>query len=110
MGSSKSVLETSQKEINCYIIVFIAEINNKSSGDNLEVPIINKHTPLSVQLVLPSSQMSLLPETMKASEPRGSADSIGYPCTKASGESSTTKHRILHASGPHPIPSPDDPN
>ncbi|KZV36978.1 hypothetical protein F511_15408 [Dorcoceras hygrometricum] len=37
-------------------------------------------------------------------------DSIGYPCTKASGESSTTKHRLLHASGPHPIPPPDDPN
>ncbi|KZV30024.1 carboxyl-terminal-processing peptidase 1, chloroplastic [Dorcoceras hygrometricum] len=30
--------------------------------------------------------------------------SIGYPRTKASGESSTTKHRLLHASGPHPIP------
>ncbi|KZV42565.1 hypothetical protein F511_32849 [Dorcoceras hygrometricum] len=28
---------------------------------------------------------------------------------KASGESSTTKHRILHASGPHPIPPPNDP-
>ncbi|KZV35951.1 hypothetical protein F511_33748 [Dorcoceras hygrometricum] len=36
--------------------------------------------------------------------------SIGYPCTRASGESSTTKHRILHASGPHPTPPPDDPN
>ncbi|KZV26702.1 kelch-like protein 8 [Dorcoceras hygrometricum] len=28
---------------------------------------------------------------------------------KASGESSTTKHRLLHASGPHPIPPPNDP-
>ncbi|KZT76484.1 anaphase-promoting complex subunit 1 [Dorcoceras hygrometricum] len=37
-------------------------------------------------------------------------DSIGYPRTKASGESSTTKHRLLRASGPHPIPPPDDPN
>ncbi|KZV24065.1 hypothetical protein F511_24372 [Dorcoceras hygrometricum] len=36
--------------------------------------------------------------------------SIGYPRTKASGESSTTKHRLLHASGPHPIPPPNDPN
>ncbi|KZV40442.1 hypothetical protein F511_41440 [Dorcoceras hygrometricum] len=35
--------------------------------------------------------------------------SIGYPCTRASGESSTTKHRLLHASGPHPIPPPNDP-
>ncbi|KZV49447.1 kinesin-13A-like [Dorcoceras hygrometricum] len=37
-------------------------------------------------------------------------DSIGYPRTKASGESSTTKNRLLHASGPHPIPPPNDPN
>ncbi|KZV41246.1 hypothetical protein F511_28661 [Dorcoceras hygrometricum] len=36
-------------------------------------------------------------------------DSIGYPRVKASGESSTTKHRLLHASGPHPIPPPNDP-
>ncbi|KZV32161.1 carboxyl-terminal-processing peptidase 1, chloroplastic [Dorcoceras hygrometricum] len=36
--------------------------------------------------------------------------SIGYPRTKASGESSTTKHRLLDASGPHPTPPPDDPN
>ncbi|KZV21016.1 hypothetical protein F511_17496 [Dorcoceras hygrometricum] len=37
------------------------------------------------------------------------AYSIGYPRMKASGESSTTKHRLLHASGPHPIPPPNDP-
>ncbi|KZV58617.1 hypothetical protein F511_43723 [Dorcoceras hygrometricum] len=28
----------------------------------------------------------------------------GYPRTRVSGESSTTKHRILHTSGPHPPP------
>ncbi|KZV35425.1 dicer-like protein 4-like [Dorcoceras hygrometricum] len=38
-----------------------------------------------------------------------SLDRIGYPRMKASGESSTTKHRLLHASGPHPIPPPNDP-
>ncbi|KZV43837.1 hypothetical protein F511_38753 [Dorcoceras hygrometricum] len=38
-----------------------------------------------------------------------SVTSIGYPRMRASGESSTTKHRILHASGPHPIPPPNDP-
>ncbi|KZV28053.1 hypothetical protein F511_33533 [Dorcoceras hygrometricum] len=38
-----------------------------------------------------------------------SATSIGYPRMRASGESSTTKHRLLHASGPHPIPPPNDP-
>ncbi|KZV50492.1 hypothetical protein F511_07761 [Dorcoceras hygrometricum] len=35
--------------------------------------------------------------------------SIGHPRIKASGESSTTKHQLLHASGPHPIPPPNDP-
>ncbi|KZV49836.1 hypothetical protein F511_20789 [Dorcoceras hygrometricum] len=39
-----------------------------------------------------------------------SGNRIGYPRMKASGESSTTKHRLLHASGPHPIPPPNDPN
>ncbi|KZV47726.1 hypothetical protein F511_38763 [Dorcoceras hygrometricum] len=38
-----------------------------------------------------------------------SSDNIRYPRMKASGESSTTKHRLLHASGPHPIPPPNDP-
>ncbi|KZV47113.1 hypothetical protein F511_21069 [Dorcoceras hygrometricum] len=38
-----------------------------------------------------------------------SETSIGYPRMRASGESSTTKHRLLHASGSHPIPSPNDP-
>ncbi|KZV57232.1 vacuolar protein sorting-associated protein 54, chloroplastic [Dorcoceras hygrometricum] len=36
-------------------------------------------------------------------------NSIGYPRMSASGESSTTKHRLLHASGSHPIPPPNDP-
>ncbi|KZV44862.1 hypothetical protein F511_17278 [Dorcoceras hygrometricum] len=36
-------------------------------------------------------------------------DNIGYPRMSASGESSTTMHRLLHASGSHPIPSPNDP-
>ncbi|KZV58461.1 kelch-like protein 8 [Dorcoceras hygrometricum] len=38
-----------------------------------------------------------------------SVTSIGYPRMKGSGESSTTKHRLLHASGPHPIPLTNDP-
>ncbi|KZV41442.1 hypothetical protein F511_10055 [Dorcoceras hygrometricum] len=36
-------------------------------------------------------------------------DSIGYPRMSASGESSTTMHRLLHASGSRPIPTPYDP-
>ncbi|KZV49714.1 hypothetical protein F511_30046 [Dorcoceras hygrometricum] len=39
-----------------------------------------------------------------------SVTSIRYPRMSASGESSTTMHRLLHASGSHPIPPPDDPN
>ncbi|KZV46582.1 hypothetical protein F511_39534 [Dorcoceras hygrometricum] len=39
-----------------------------------------------------------------------SVTSIGYPRMRASGESSTTKQRLLHASGSHPIPPPNDPN
>ncbi|KZV58483.1 scarecrow-like protein 9 [Dorcoceras hygrometricum] len=37
------------------------------------------------------------------------ANSIGYPRMSASGESSTTMHRLLHASGSHPISPPNDP-
>ncbi|KZV40509.1 hypothetical protein F511_12491 [Dorcoceras hygrometricum] len=36
-------------------------------------------------------------------------DSIGYPRMSASGESSITMHRLLHASGSHPILPPYDP-
>ncbi|KZV42541.1 hypothetical protein F511_33200 [Dorcoceras hygrometricum] len=39
-----------------------------------------------------------------------SVTSIGYPRMRASGESSTMMHRLLHASGSHPIPPPNDPN
>ncbi|KZV22665.1 spindle pole body component 110-like [Dorcoceras hygrometricum] len=38
-----------------------------------------------------------------------SVTSIGYLRMSASGESSTTMHRLLHASGSHPIPTPGDP-
>ncbi|KZV27017.1 hypothetical protein F511_07838 [Dorcoceras hygrometricum] len=36
-------------------------------------------------------------------------DIIGYSRMRASGESSTMKHRLLHASGSHPIPPPNVP-
>ncbi|KZV31304.1 hypothetical protein F511_16290 [Dorcoceras hygrometricum] len=38
-----------------------------------------------------------------------SVTSIRYPRMSASGESSTTMHRLLHASGSHPIPPPNEP-
>ncbi|KZV30960.1 hypothetical protein F511_16313 [Dorcoceras hygrometricum] len=59
------------------------------------------------QIHLPKTHLVLWPEIYHTII---SSDSIGYPRTKASGESSTTKHRLLHASGPHPIPPPNDPN
>ncbi|KZV57490.1 pentatricopeptide repeat-containing protein [Dorcoceras hygrometricum] len=46
----------------------------------------------------------------KSNSDIASITSIGYPRMSASGESSTTMHRLLHASGSHPIPPPDDPN
>ncbi|KZV21991.1 hypothetical protein F511_41233 [Dorcoceras hygrometricum] len=54
------------------------------------------------------------PTTIAAPESRfrtcpSDHDSIGYPRMSASGESSTTIHRLLHASGSHPIPTPYDP-
>ncbi|KZV46451.1 hypothetical protein F511_11302 [Dorcoceras hygrometricum] len=51
-------------------------------------------------IVVPESQFRTCPSDH---------DSIGYPRMSASGESSTTMHRILHASGSHPIPTPYDP-
>ncbi|KZV18657.1 hypothetical protein F511_30978 [Dorcoceras hygrometricum] len=59
------------------------------------------------QTHLPKTHLVLWPEIYHTII---SSDSIGYPRAKASGESSTTKHRLLHASGPHPIPPPNDPN
>ncbi|KZV46688.1 hypothetical protein F511_37923 [Dorcoceras hygrometricum] len=41
--------------------------------------------------------------------PAGISIPIGYPRMSASGESSTTMHRLLHVSGSHPIPTPYDP-
>ncbi|KZV42555.1 hypothetical protein F511_19909 [Dorcoceras hygrometricum] len=58
------------------------------------------------QIHLPKTHPVLWPEIYHTII---SSDSIGYPRIKASGESSTTKHRLLHASGPHPIPPPNDP-
>ncbi|KZV55757.1 hypothetical protein F511_21253 [Dorcoceras hygrometricum] len=54
----------------------------------------------STTIVAPKSQFRICPTDH---------DSIGYPRMSASGESSTTMHRLLHASGSHTIPPPDDP-
>ncbi|KZV37651.1 hypothetical protein F511_03957 [Dorcoceras hygrometricum] len=48
-------------------------------------------------------------QPVRIKEGQRPASSIGYPRMSASGESSTTMHRLLHASGSHPFPPPDDP-
>ncbi|KZV07030.1 hypothetical protein F511_45484 [Dorcoceras hygrometricum] len=58
------------------------------------------------QTHLPNTHPVLWPEIYTLLSP---SDSIGYPCMRASGESSTSKHRLLHALGPHPIPPPNNP-
>ncbi|KZV18151.1 plastidial lipoyltransferase 2 [Dorcoceras hygrometricum] len=63
-------------------------------------------TSVTRQTHLPKTHPVLRPEIYHTII---SSDSIGYPRMKASGESSTTKHRLLHASGPYPIPPPNDP-
>ncbi|KZV58453.1 carboxyl-terminal-processing peptidase 1, chloroplastic [Dorcoceras hygrometricum] len=73
----------------------------------------NTYIPIR-STIIGKSRVARDPITMHISR-RSNSDiacvtSIGYPRTKASGESSTTKHRLLDASGPHPIPPPNDPN
>ncbi|KZV52990.1 hypothetical protein F511_12223 [Dorcoceras hygrometricum] len=63
-------------------------------------------TSVTRQTHLPKTNPVLWPEIYHTIV---SSDNIGYPHMKASDESSTTKHRLLHASGPHPIPPPNDP-
>ncbi|KZV23432.1 plastidial lipoyltransferase 2 [Dorcoceras hygrometricum] len=62
-------------------------------------------TSVTRQTHLPKTHPVLWPEIYHTII---STYSIGYPRIKASGESSTTKHRLLHASGSHPIPPPND--
>ncbi|KZV36965.1 hypothetical protein F511_20265 [Dorcoceras hygrometricum] len=58
------------------------------------------------QTHLPKTHQVLWPEIYHTIV---SSDNIGYPRMRARGESSTMKHRLLHESGPHPIPPPNDP-
>ncbi|KZV55434.1 hypothetical protein F511_40847 [Dorcoceras hygrometricum] len=77
------------------------------------------HDPLGIQLAVGTQPLWLRNRNFGLAQrimvkrletsPHDPLDSIGYPRMKASGESSTTKHRLLHASGPHPIPPPNDP-
>ncbi|KZV35979.1 hypothetical protein F511_16961 [Dorcoceras hygrometricum] len=62
-------------------------------------------------IVAPESQIDPIAmlTSWRSNSDIASVTSIGYPRMSASGESSTTMHRLLHASGSHPIPTPYDP-
>ncbi|KZV45884.1 hypothetical protein F511_28165 [Dorcoceras hygrometricum] len=86
---------------------------NQSVMDSVQYGPFNTYIPIR-STTIGKSRVARDPITKHTSR-RSNSDiacvtSIGYPCTKASGESSTTKHRLLHASGPHPIPPSNDPN
>ncbi|KZV53503.1 ENHANCER OF AG-4 protein 2-like [Dorcoceras hygrometricum] len=68
--------------------------------------------PFPISKILSMKTVNTYIATNQTIDARGQSeepDSIGYPRMRASVESSTTKHRLLHASGPHPIPPPNDP-
>ncbi|KZV55845.1 hypothetical protein F511_18835 [Dorcoceras hygrometricum] len=75
----------------------------------------NPSTPISSGLLVQTwDTASRGPTTIVAPESQFRTyptdhDSIGYPRMSASGESSTTMHGLLHASGSHPIRTPYDP-
>ncbi|KZV18247.1 hypothetical protein F511_23332 [Dorcoceras hygrometricum] len=54
-------------------------------------------------------ELSIRATSWRSNSDIASVNSIGYPRMSASGESSTMMHRLLHASGSHPIPTPGDP-
>ncbi|KZV30056.1 hypothetical protein F511_24923 [Dorcoceras hygrometricum] len=72
----------------------------------------NPYIPIR-STIIGKSRVAIDPIAMRTSwrsnSDIASVTSIGYPRMSASGESSTTMHRLLHASRSHPIPTPDDP-
>ncbi|KZV38758.1 Antitermination NusB domain-containing protein isoform 1 [Dorcoceras hygrometricum] len=92
-----------EDEILARSFVTISDVLAYNDGSGSRFPVAQRKDTASrgpTTIVTPKSQFRTCPTDH---------DSIGYPRMKASGESSTTKHRLLHASGPHPIPPPNDP-
>ncbi|KZV25234.1 hypothetical protein F511_25478 [Dorcoceras hygrometricum] len=84
---------------------------NQSVMVSVQYGLFNTNIPIR-STTIGKSRVARDPITMHTSW-RSNSDiacvtSIGYPRTKANSESSTTEHRLLHASGPHPTPPPDD--
>ncbi|KZV19341.1 hypothetical protein F511_23115 [Dorcoceras hygrometricum] len=86
---------------------------NQSDMVSVQYGPFNTYIPIR-STTIGKSRVARDPITMHTSR-RSNSDiacvtSIEYPRIKASGESLTTKHRLIHASEPHPIPPPNDPN
>ncbi|KZV38562.1 hypothetical protein F511_27587 [Dorcoceras hygrometricum] len=69
-----------------------------------------QHLPAATSNSTLNQQLSLRHADDIAADSKFTSTNYRYPRMRASGKSSTTKHRLLHASGPHPIPPPNDPN
>ncbi|KZV56601.1 hypothetical protein F511_43049 [Dorcoceras hygrometricum] len=86
---------------------------NQSVVVSVQYGPFNPYIPIR-STTIGKSRVAIDPITMhtswRSNSDIASVTSIGYPRMSASGESSTTMHRILHASGSHPIPTPYDPN
>ncbi|KZV40633.1 hypothetical protein F511_34397 [Dorcoceras hygrometricum] len=81
-------------------------ITDSTCKNQLVVVSVLQYGPFNTYIPIRSTTIVLWPEIYHTII---SSDNIGYPRIKASGESSTTKHRLLHASGRYQIPPPNDP-
>ncbi|KZV25067.1 hypothetical protein F511_03557 [Dorcoceras hygrometricum] len=103
----------SMKTINTYIATnqtIDARGQTEEQGMASEAIVKRKSKSKKKSVSTDDTPVEVIAEIAGSKKRPATEDSIGYPCMKASGESSTTKHRLLHASGPHPIPPPNDPN
>ncbi|KZV40348.1 RING finger and CHY zinc finger domain-containing protein 1-like [Dorcoceras hygrometricum] len=85
---------------------------NQSVVVSVQYGRINPYIPIR-STTIGKSRVAIDPIAMhtswRSNSDIASVTSIGYPRMSASGEFSTTMHRLLHASGSHPIPTPYDP-
>ncbi|KZV17188.1 ER membrane protein complex subunit 3 [Dorcoceras hygrometricum] len=87
--------------------VFLQEVM-VISGQEVFLQELRQSGPRPDPRLLRQTALEVLTRSARSDNTIIPLDSIGYPRMSASGESSTTMHRLLHASGSHPIPTPDD--
>ncbi|KZV40399.1 hypothetical protein F511_43460 [Dorcoceras hygrometricum] len=89
-----------------------SDCKNQSVVVSVQYGPFNPYIPIR-SMTIGKSRVAIDPIAMhtswRSNSDIASVTSIGYPRMSASGESSTTMHRLLHASGSHPIPTPYDP-